>query len=233
MSVSGIPSPPTVSSNPLYPLEQVTSFAGGKIPGNLVDYGDLVLPPSGYIASSHLVPTANGLEIEGYPDSISGSVGGVTGAGFNLSDTVPSSGGFDVCFSMSSGNWQNVHLVLISWPADNNWNEGENDFFEGNPQDMAINVHQIGSDPGDTVWSGTWPSSLASGIHVLSARWDPVNGYRYYLDGQLVATAPVSATGGTPSTPHYLAIQMQDMTQSSTSSESATIYWTARYGYNP
>jgi hypothetical protein len=231
--MSGISAPPTVSSNPLYPLEQVTSFETNTIPANVVDYGDLILPPSGYIASSHLVPTSGGLEIEGHPDPISGSVGGVTGAGFNLSDTVPSSGGFDVCFSMSAGNWQNVHLVLSSWPADSNWSEGENDFFEGNPGDMEINVHQIGNDPTDSVWSGNWPSALGTGAHVISARWDPVNGYRYYLDGQLVATAPISASVRTPTTPHKLAIQMQDMTQSSTSSESATIYWTARYGYAP
>ena len=222
-----IPSPPTVSANPLYPLEEVTNFMGGALPGNLTDYGNLELPPAGFIASSHLVPTSNGLEIKGYPDSNPG----VTGAGFNLADQVPSSGGFDVCFSMSAGNWQNVHLVLISWPADQNWGEGENDFFEGNPQDMQINVHQIGSDPADNVWQGFWPPSLASGVHIVSARWDPVNGYRYYLDGKLVATAPISSTVTTPTTPHYLAIQMQDTTESSTSSETATIYWTARYGY--
>jgi hypothetical protein len=199
----------------------------GTIPGNLTDYGDLELPPAGWIASSHLVPTANGLEVKGYPDSNPG----VTGAGFNLNDEVPSSGGFDVCFSMSPGDWQNVHLVLISWPADQNWGEGENDFFEGNPQDMEINVHQIGNDPADNVWQGLWPSALTSGVHVVSARWDPVNGYRYYLDGKLVATAPISSTVTTPTTPHYLAIQMQDTTEASTSSETATIYWTARYGY--
>jgi hypothetical protein len=190
------------------------------------------------LADSHLVPTVNGLKEEGYPDPISGSVGGVTGAGFNLTDAVPSSGGFDVCFSMSAGNWQNVHLIIISWPVDQVWGDGELDFFEGNPQDMGINVHEIGDDPSNTTYQGFWPASLASGVHVVSARWDPVNGYRFYLDGKLVQTLPIGTNYGggpitTPTVPHTLSIQMQDTTESSTSSETATVYWTARYGYAP
>jgi hypothetical protein len=133
---------------------------------------------------------------------------------------------------MSSGNWQDVHLVIISWPSDNNWNEGENDFFEGNPQDLAINVHEIGSNPATNVWQGSWPSSLATGTHDISARWDPVNGYRFYLDGSLVGTASISSSVTTPTTSHHLSIQMQDTSEASTSTETATIYWTASYGYN-
>ncbi len=123
-------------------------------------------------------------------------------------------------------------MVIISWPADNNWNEGELDFFEGNPQSLQINVHEIGSNPAANVWQGYWPSSLASGIHLISARWDPIHGYRFYLDKVLVATAPISGSVTTPTTSHFLSMQMQDMTESGTNTETATVYWTASYGYN-
>jgi hypothetical protein len=226
-------SPPTVSSNSSYPLSQVVSFTGSTLPSQWDDYGNEVQQPAGYVAASHAVfVPGTGLELKGYPDSISGSVGGVTAASGDVSIPVASSGGYDVCFSMSAGSWQNVHLVIISWPVDNNWNEGENDFFEGNPQGMGINVHEIGSSPATNVWQGSWPSALSSGTHVISSRWDPINGYRFYLDGTLVATAPVGGAVTTPTTAHQLSIQMQDTTESSTSSESTTVYWVASYGYN-
>jgi hypothetical protein len=233
---------PTVSSNSLYPLQQVVNFTGSTLPSVWDDYGNEVQQPAGYVAASHAVfVPGTGLEIKGYPDSISGNVGGVTGGSGDIwgsgstdatNEGVANSGGFDVCFSMSSGNWQDVHLVIISWPSDNNWNEGENDFFEGNPQDLAINVHEIGSNPATNVWQGSWPSSLATGTHDISARWDPVNGYRFYLDGSLVGTASISSSVTTPTTSHHLSIQMQDTSEASTSTETATIYWTASYGYN-
>jgi hypothetical protein len=215
-------------------LQHVTLFNSTTLSAdNFQDYGNEVQSPAGYVATDHAVPTSNGLLIEGYPDAISGSIGGVTGGSGDVGDSadvVSSSGGFDVCFSMSSGSWQNVHLVLFSWPADNDWNEGENDFFEGNPQDMEINVHEIGSDPAENVWQGSWPAGLANGTHLISARWDTVNGYRFYLDDTLIGTAAISSTVKTPTTPHHLSIQMQDTTESSTSTETATIYWMASYG---
>ncbi len=227
-------SPPTTSNNPLYPLSQVENFSGTTLPSVWRDYGNEVQQPSGYVAADHAVfVPGTGFELQGYPDSISGNIGGVTGGSGAVLTYVPSSGGYDVCFSMSSGNWQDVHLVLISWPTDNNWNEGENDFFEGNPQDMEINVHEIGSSPQTNVWQGTWPSTLGNGSpHLISTRWDPINGYRFYLDGTLVATAPISSTVTTPTTSHFLSMQMQDMDEASTSTETATIHWTASYGYS-
>jgi hypothetical protein len=224
--------PPTVSNNSLYPLQQVVSFIGSSLPSQWDDYGNEIQQPAGYVAADHAVfVPGGGLEIEGYPDPISGSVGGVTGGSGDISFDVANSGGFDVCLNMSSGSWQNVHLVVISWPVDNNWNEGENDFFEGNPQSMQINVHEIGSNPATNVWQGSWPAALASGTHVISSRWDPINGYRFYLDGTLIGTAPISSSVTTPTTGHQLSIQMQDTTES-TSKETATIYWAAAYGYD-
>jgi hypothetical protein len=134
---------------------------------------------------------------------------------------------------MSTGDWQKVHLVLISWPDDENWDDGENDIFEGNPQSMQINIHEIGSSPSTNVYRGMWPSPLSNGQpHLISSRWDPINGYRFYLDGALVATAPVSSTVKVPTVGHHLCIQMQDTTESSTSDETATMYWMATYGYS-
>jgi hypothetical protein len=133
---------------------------------------------------------------------------------------------------MTAGNWQNVHIVIISWPADDVPAEGELDFFEGNPQDLGIFVHEIGPSPGTNVYAGYWPAALATGTHLISARWDPVNGYRFYLDGTLVDSAPISSSITTPTTGHHLSIQMQDIYEDSTSTETATIYWTASYGYN-
>jgi hypothetical protein len=232
-STSCATAPPTVSNNSLYPLQQVVSFTGPSLPSQWLDYGNEIQQPAGYVAADHAVfVPSTGLEIEGYPDPISGSVGGVTGGSGDISFDVANSGGFDVCLSLSSGNWQNVHLVVISWPVDNNWDEGENDFFEGNPQSMQINVHEIGSNPATNVWQGSWPQALATGTHVISARWDPINGYRFYLDGTLVGTAPISSSVTTPTTGHQLSIQMQDTTESSTSTETATIYWAAAYGYS-
>ncbi len=224
---------PTTSSDPTYPLSQVENFSGRSLPSVWSDYGNEVQQPSGYVAASHLVLVpGSGTQFQGYPDAISGNVGGVTGASGAVLTYVPSSGGYDVCFSMTQGNWQNVHMVIISWPSDNNWNEGELDFFEGNPQSLQINIHEIGPNPATNVWQGHWPSSLASGIHLISARWDPVHGYRFYLDGALVATAPISSSVTTPTTSHFLSMQMQDMTENGTNSETATVYWTASYGYN-
>ena len=225
---------PTTSTNSLYPLQDVENFSGSSLPSVWRDYGNGIQQPSGYVAASHVVLIPGvGTEIQGYPDPVSGSIGGVTGGSGAVLMLVNNSGGYDVCFSMSSGNWQNVHLVLKSWPTDNNWDEGENDFFEGNPQSMQINVHEIGSSPATNVWQGNWPASLASGVHLISARWDPVNGYRFYLDGSLVATAAPTSSIQTPTTQHFLSMQIQDMTEQSTSTETATIYWTAAYGYNP
>jgi hypothetical protein len=225
---------PATTSNPQYPLQDFEDFSGTSLPSVWRDYGNGIQQPSGYVAASHLVLIPGvGTEIQGYPDPISGSIGGVTGGSGAVLSIVDSSGGYDVCFSMSSGNWQNVHLVLISWPLDNNWDEGENDFFEGNPQDMQINIHEIGTNPATNVWQGHWPASLASGVHLVSTRWDPVNGYRFYLDGTLVGTAVPSSSVKVPTTQHFLSMQMQDMTEASTSTETATVYWTASYGYNP
>jgi hypothetical protein len=226
-----VPSPPTASSNPAFTLQQVTTFKGASFPANMEQYGDAVLAPGGYIATSHLVLTGSALEVQGYVDPVSGSVGGVTGAGFDLSEPVADSGGFDVCVSLSSGDWGGVHLVLISWPADNTWGEGENDFFEGNPATPDINVHEIGSSPQTNVWQGTWPAAVGAGAHVVGARWDPADGYLFYLDGTLIGTGAPSATVKVPTTPHHLAIQMQDIGENSTAAVTATIYWTARYSY--
>jgi hypothetical protein len=232
-STSCATAPPTTSSDSLYPLQQVVNFTGSTLPSQWQDYGNGIQQPAGAIAASHAVfVPGTGLELQSYTDPVSGSVGGVTSGSGDVDIPVATSGGYDVCFTMSSGNWQNVHLVVISWPTDNNWNEGENDFFEGNPQGMGINVHEIGSSPATNVWQGNWPSSLASGTHVISSRWDPINGYRFYLDGTLVATAPVGGSVTTPTTSHHISIQMQDTSESSTSSESTTIYWVASYGYS-
>jgi hypothetical protein len=126
-------------------------------------------------------------------------------------------------------------LVVISWPVDNNWDEGENDILgaggTGNGA-ATIFVHNIGSDPANNAYAGTWPDTVLTGTHVISARWDPVNGYRYYLDGTLIATAPIGGDVVAPTTPHQFAIQLQDLGEDSTSSETATMYWVASYGYS-
>ena len=133
---------------------------------------------------------------------------------------------------MTSGDWQNVQLVVISWPSDNNWDEGENDIFDGGGDWAAIFVHNIGSDPANNAYIGSWPNSILAGTHDISARWDPVNGYRYYLDGVLDTNPPPDTYKATPTTAHHFAIQLQDVPEDSTNPESATMYWVASYGYN-
>jgi len=230
-----VTSPPTVSPDPLYPLQQVVSFTGSSLPSQWQDYGNEIQAPSGYVAANHAVfVPGGGLQLKGYVDSISGSVGGVTGASGDVAITVASSGGFDACVSMTGGNWQSTQLVIISWPNDNVWGEGENDIFDGGGTGgpAYIYVHEIGSNPANNTYIGTWPNSSLSGAHNISSRWDPVRGYRFYLDGTLIASAPISSSVKTPTTPHHFAIQLQDMGQNSTNPETATLYWVASYGYN-
>jgi hypothetical protein len=227
--------PPSSSSSSLYPLQQVVSFTGSSLPSQWADYGNEVQAPGGYVAADHAVfIPGTGLELKGYTDSISGSVKGVTGASGDVGINVASSGGFDVCITMTSGNWQDTQLVIISWPSDNNWDEGENDIFDGGGTGgpAYIYVHNIGSDPANNAYIGTWPNSVLTGTHIIGARWDPVNGYRYYLDGTLVATASIGGNVVAPTTAHHFAIQLQDLGEDSTTSETATMYWVASYGYN-
>jgi len=228
-------SPPTVSPDPLYPLQQVVSFTGSTLPSQWADYGNEVQAPAGYVAASHAVfVPGTGLELKGYVDPISGSVGGVTGASGDVWLPVANSGGFDVCLSMSAGDYQDTQLVVISWPDDNNWDEGENDILgsQGTNGPVTIFVHNIGSDPANNAWYGTWPSSVLTGVHDIGARWDPVNGYRYYLDGTLIATAPIGGNVQAPTTSHHFAIQLQDLGEDSTNSETVTMYWVASFGYS-
>ena len=228
-------SPPTVSTDSLYPLQQVVSFTGSSLPSQWADYGNEVQAPAGYVAADHAVfVPGTGLELKGYVDPISGSVGGVTGASGDVGIDVANSGGFDVCLSMSGGNWQDTQLVVISWPSDNVWGEGENDILgaQGTNGPPTIFVHNIGSDPANNAWYGTWPTSVLTGIHDIGARWDPVNGYRYYLDGTLIATAPIGGDVVAPTTPHHFAIQLQDLGEDSTFAETATMYWVASFGYS-
>jgi hypothetical protein len=59
---------PTVSSNSLYPLQQVVNFTGSTLPSVWDDYGNEVQQPAGYVAASHAVfVPGTGLEIKGYP----------------------------------------------------------------------------------------------------------------------------------------------------------------------
>jgi len=226
---------PTTSPDPLYPLLQVANFTGSTLPSQWADYGNEVQAPAGYVAASHAVfVPGTGLELKGYVDPISGSVGGVTGASGDVWLPVASSGGFDVCLSMSAGDYQDTQLVVISWPDDNNWGEGENDILgsQGTNGPVTIFVHNIGSDPANNAWYGTWPSSVLTGVHDIGARWDPINGYRYYLDGTLIATAPIGGNVQAPTTSHHFAIQLQDLGEDSTNSETVTMYWVASFGYS-
>lgn len=224
-----------------YPLIHTTVFKGSSFPTNLQSYGTGSASPYGYYEQSHLVMTGNYLAIKGYPDSSSGYGGDVT-AGFDLSNQVPSSGGFDVCMTLSTGSWQNgkyqVNMVGNSWPADNSWGEGENDFFEGSPASAGINIHGIGcgNSCGTAVYHAEWPSvSISDGQpHLYSARWDPVHGYTFFLDGTSFNYQGnlVQSNYTTPTTPHHLSLQMQDSCNCNSVPVEADIYWAAAYGYN-
>ena len=218
-----------------YPLIHTTTFTGLSFPSNFQSYGNGVQSPGGYIMSSHDVLTGSYLQVQGYND---GGYSSAVGAGFDLSDQVPSSGGFDICMSLSTNYWgapgSDMHIVLISWPVDNVWGEGENDIFEGNIVSPQINVHEIGSNPSVNVYQGSWGSSnLNDGKpHLFSARWDPINGYTFWLDNK---TKIGQSNAQTPTTAHHLSIQMQDLCECTSISKSsmvtANIYWTAAYSY--
>lgn len=233
---------PTSSTDKNFPLTNVTPFRGSTYPyQNFQDYGYREMGGGGFIATNHHSLVNNTLIMKGYPDPNNtglahagyNNVPGAVGSGFDLKKAyVANSGGFDVCFSMSQVNWQGVHLAILSWPTSDNWDEGETDIFEGNPQVMKMFIHPITTSPNKTaVFRRFWPASLSKGIHMVSGRWDSVHGYSFYLDGALVANAPLSKTIKPTTTPHHLSIQMQDLKENSSSSEYATIYWAATYGH--
>ncbi|HUC95477.1 MAG TPA: prepilin-type N-terminal cleavage/methylation domain-containing protein [Candidatus Saccharimonadia bacterium] len=246
-------SPPSSSSDSTYPLLKTTTFKGST-PSNLQSYGNNgggQMGGGGYISGSNLVMKGSYLQVQGnYSGTTnpSSTPRGVIGAGFDLNPPpVSSSGGFDVCMSLSTNTWgRDLNLVLLSWPAlPGSWSDGENDFFEGNPQDVlagykTINVHAVGcnaSDPrssnycGHNVYQNSWPTTLADGQpHVVSARWNPSQGYSFSLDGTQFASSGPSIT--TPIVPHQLSIQLQDTCTCNTSDVYANIYWAAAYGYN-
>lgn len=236
-------SPPTSTSDPHFPLSSVTQFSGKKSLSdftNFQSYGYGVQKPAGYIADNHFLYKNNRLYIRGYPDPYNKvlnptgkkKIPGVVGAGFDLNNNIDGSGGIDVCFAMTVASWQKVHLVILAWPIDQQAVEGEVDIFEGNPQFLVLHVHQIGGDPTKNAATRAWPASLAApGPHLISARWDPTDGYNFYSDGKFVTNVPTSVAS-TPTTPHHLSIQMQDMPLRETSSQVATIYWAATYSYN-
>ncbi|HUC95478.1 MAG TPA: hypothetical protein VMR76_00780 [Candidatus Saccharimonadia bacterium] len=242
---------PKTTTNSTYPWLQTVNFMQSKLSNQWIDYGNEIQQPSGYVAASHAVFIPGiGLAIEGYPDKISlenKKIGGVTGGSGDVNAPISGSGGFDVCFSMTGGDWQRVTLAIISWPtstAKNAWNQGELDIFEGSPKSLGINLHEIGPTPRTNVWQGGWPTTLADGgIHLISARWNLTDGYSFSLDNKLVTNlAPNCLPQNdpsynpdcvqTPTTPHQLSIQMRDVTEKSSSQETAIIYWTASYGYN-
>lgn len=247
---------PHKTSNSIYPLIAATVFNqatdNGSLPSNFQNYGNdqgNQLGGGGFISGSNIDLTSNNLQLNGvYSGTTNPKVSprGVIGAGFDLNNNVTTSGGFDVCFAVNKSNWQNVNLVLISWPTDRTWSEGEIDFAEGNPQGMDINIHPVGcsdTNPppkgkvfcGDNVYRHAWPAGLVNGgVHVVGVRYDSHNGYRFYLDRTLFAQVPLSNTVKLPTGAHHLSIQLQDTSASSTSSgETATIYWAAAYSYDP
>jgi hypothetical protein len=246
---------PSVTTNPEFPLEKTTSFLSTKPPGDIQFYTNGHINPTGYISRNHLAFTKNGLIISGYPDPSNKYIDpsgkhptpGVVGAGFDLnSNTVY--GGFDVCLSMTAGNWQAVRVILIAWPVDNQFNEGEIDMFEASPQSLLIHIHEIVPpgyvcstpdqswnclNPRTSAYNGTWPSTAGpTSPHLISARWDPTDGYNFYLDGTLIHNVPIAGNVALVNTRHHLSIQMQDQRQNSKNSENATIYWAATYQYN-
>jgi hypothetical protein len=214
---------------------QVVSDAGQDGYNN---YGTEASSPAGWLDASHIVTTGNALEELGYNDP---AHPGVSGAGMQIAnDQVKGYGGFTFCFSLSGSDWQNVAAVFIAWPADNIWQEGEIDFLGGTPQVAGIDVFQdggcnSGSDPCKVVWQSQWPT-LGAGLHEVTVLWNPNTGDSFYLDGQLFASVPPSASIGIPSTPHIPAMQLQDLGQNSSVPESsplsASLYWIATYSYN-
>ncbi len=236
------PTPPIGSSYSGYSLQnamtgpQIVQDASVDGFNNYGENGPSESAPSGWIEASHLVVTQNALEELGYSDP---AHPGVTGAGMNIgNDRVSGYGGYTFCFSLSGGNWQNVAIVFIAWPADQVWQEGEIDFLAGAPPQPGIEVFQVGGcsatgNPCNVAWQSKWPS-LGSGLHEATVLWNPTTGDSFYLDGTLIANAPPSV--GVPSTPHLPAMQLQDIGENSSvpasAPLSASLYWIARYAYN-
>lgn len=227
---------------------------------NFQPYGNNIRKPAGFQANSHLVLSKRyGLVIQGYPDPHNPAllqnykhITGVVAGGFDVGyPFVSSGGGFDVCLQMSKGNWQHVELLVIGWPSDGNFSEGEVDAFEGSPQNLSMHVHEIApqypgpgicncktcKDPRCNAYNGTWPKLLATpGPHLLSFRWNPQQ-YLFYVDHKLAIRVPVNAAKGglvsAVTTDHELSIGMRDVYENSNSREDTYIYWSAAYGYNP
>lgn len=230
------------------------------------NYGDESASPYGYYLTTHLDFTGKYLAIKGYPDNNASDYSGVVGAGFSINNPlIADSGGFDFCMSLSNGPWANngnssdkdgVNMVVISWPTEG-WQYGENDSFEGNPQSPAINIHAIGCNPNDSKAPNScslpaygedkWPVSVVSDgqPHLYSVRWNPSDGYNYYLDDPTLSSTGLIANSNhpTPTTPHQISLQMQDSScvqggtygsalKCNTVTVEADIYWVAMYSYN-
>ncbi len=183
--------------------------------------GNGVLPPSGYIAASHIAITNNALEELGYNDP---SVGpGVVGDGMQLAnDTAPGAGGgFTYCYSLSgpASSWQQVAVVFEAWPQNNIWGDGEIDFMWAGGGSGVANWTILEADGCTTncrvLAQGSYPTAApGTGMHAVTVLWKAGSGDSLYMDGQYVTTIPAS-TVGTPRGNEIPVMQMQDMCQCS------------------
>lgn len=266
-SQSSVPTVSTNGSDLEYPVTSVTDFNTNNSyqpPLGFYNYGNGIRSPRGWMAQNHIVFTKKGLVIQNYPDPYNKylygtktdappnkPIPGDVGAGFDLGSPTQSvvDGGFDICFSMSAGNWQNVELLLIAWPSDGHFSEGEIDIFEGNPQTLYMHIHEIAQetqptcncktcqDPRCNAYNGVWPKALATpGPHLIAARWYQTStgsgAYDFYLDGKLAISVPVGGNVSMVTMPHLLSIGTRDTNVHSKNRSAATIYWVASYGYN-
>ena len=104
----------------------------------------------------------------------------------------------------------NYKTAWLLWPDSNNWNSGEIDFPEGelNGTIYAFN-HQIGNPSNNAFTVNT--GRTYTGWHTATTEWTP-SGVRYYLDGALVGSSPVS-----PSVPMHMILQTETSGQPSAS----------------
>lgn len=251
---------PAAATDSTYPLQYSVSFTGfAGVNGTTLskDIPDFEPYPAANLNGEGWIEPANDVMEGSYLEMLGNKYGsnpGITGSGWDLAPEVPASdedgyasGGFDVCVALTNNDWQNVVFVLDGWPYNNDWSDGELDFFDGTPQSPTVFVHGITPEnPESNCGSGAFPTSLTTqGINtpvLISVRWNNTTGYQFYindptLSGSPAINIPIGSTGQctveAPTEGKQLSFEMQDFGLNSTDPVQANVYWAAAYDYNP
>jgi hypothetical protein len=116
-------------------------------------------------------------------------------------------GRWDFCMK-SDGGLSDFLVAYLLWPDSDVWAQGEIDF----PNSYLVGyvsgyVHEVGSNPGNSVNYVDDKSVYYTSWHVYSIQWTSA-GVSFWIDGTQVMYSPASQ-GGTPSVPHHFVMQTE------------------------